>query len=226
MSNPANNQIQEIAIFDLDGTLTHQDTYLAFLLHTLKKHPLRIFRCWHLPFVVLIFKLKLKKNNWLKEQFLTAIAAKLPFEKLHELVTSFIHDLEKRGVRSRGIEEINRKKCGNSIIILATASFDFYVEPLAKSLGIEHVICSLSQRNTNKSLTGKLEGNNCYGDEKLVRLKAYCAENNIEGHTTMYSDHHTDIPVLDWSDNAVMVNPTDTLKNLGLKKGYQLVDWQ
>lgn len=221
-----NNTSREVAIFDLDGTLTHKDTYLAFLIHVLKVKPLRLLRCWALPSVVVVYKLGLKKNDWLKERFLTAIAGGLPEETLGKLVESFLTHLEGKGMRQDGIKVLEAYQTREDVVVLATASFDFYVKPLAERLGISHVVCSCSARNNNGSLSGKLAGGNCYGDEKLKRVKSYFEEAGIEGLSIMYSDHHTDIPVLDWADQAVMVNPTLKLKEAGKAKGFKLAEWQ
>ena len=60
---------RKISIFDLDGTLTKSDTYLAYLVGFLKRNPKRWFKALILPFAVVMFYLKIRDNQWLKNYF-------------------------------------------------------------------------------------------------------------------------------------------------------------
>jgi hypothetical protein len=80
-------RIQRFAIFDLDRTITQRDTYVAFLLKFLLNSPSKvIFSSW-LPIAVLMHKIGLRDNTWLKTVFLRSIAggaSKLEIETLSE----------------------------------------------------------------------------------------------------------------------------------------------
>jgi phosphoserine phosphatase len=45
------------------------------------------------------------------------------------------------------------------------------------------------------------------------------------GHVRFYSDHASDAPVFEWSDEPVAVNPHDRLKRLAAERGWRLEDW-
>jgi phosphoserine phosphatase len=145
-----NENSKKISIFDLDGTLTKSDTYLPYLVGFLKRNPKRWLKASILPFAAVMFYLKIHDNQWLKTIFLKIILG---------------------GETKKNILAWNRQNAGD-IILLSTASLDIYVPDIQKWFSINHLICT----NTlwrDDCLTGELDGNNCYGLEKLARVKSY-----------------------------------------------------
>ena len=45
------------------------------------------------------------------------------------------------------------------------------------------------------------------------------------GHVRFYSDHASDEPVFDWSDEPVAVNPHARLARLAATRGWAVEDW-
>ncbi len=216
---------QTVAIFDLDSTITKKDTYIAFLLTVLKCHPYRILRCGFLPFAVFIHKTGLKDNSWLKETFLGAIAGGLTQSQLDHCTDRFLAKLHNQGIRQKALQKIQQHREANHQLVLASASFDFYVKKLGNQLGFDTIICTRSKWNEQKKLIGKIDGYNCYGHNKLKRLVELIdtSRNNI--FRIGYTDHHSDQPLLEWVDKAIAVNPTKKLQQIALNKKYIIVDW-
>jgi len=44
-------------------------------------------------------------------------------------------------------------------------------------------------------------------------------------HLRFYSDHSSDAPVFDWSDEPVAVNPHNRLAKLAKQRGWPVEDW-
>jgi phosphoserine phosphatase len=44
-------------------------------------------------------------------------------------------------------------------------------------------------------------------------------------HVRFYSDHASDAPVFEWSDEPVAVNPHDRLKRLAANRGWRMENW-
>jgi len=216
---------QTVVIFDLDSTITKKDTYVAFLLSILKAYPLRFFRCGFLPFAILIHKAGIRDNSWLKETFLTTIAGGLSQSQLTACSDQFLEKLKKKGIRSKALQKIQQHHDANHKLILASASFDFYVKKLGHQLGFDAIACTLSSWNKHNKLTGKIDGQNCYGKYKLKRLIEILGNDKNAITTIAYTDHHSDAPLLEWVDKAIAVNPTQKLHRLALKKKYIIADW-
>ena len=64
---------QQMAIFDLDGTLTRRDTFAPFLAGYLLRHPARLWRLWRLPWVLAEFLLSGRDRGRLKAQVIQIV---------------------------------------------------------------------------------------------------------------------------------------------------------
>lgn len=99
-----------IAVFDLDHTLTCHDTFLLYLLGFLAWHPWRLFRCLHLPLVVILFSLGRLDNARLKQQFLQAILGGTHRSDLDRWTGNFPNRLIPRGMYRKGLAVLEQHR--------------------------------------------------------------------------------------------------------------------
>lgn len=222
-ADPANKQT--VVIFDLDSTITKKDTYVAFLISLLRKYPVRLLRCGFLPVAIILHKTGLKDNSWLKEIFLKAIAGDINKTQLDSCADHFLKQLQAQGIYSKALQKIQQHQQANHKLVLASASFDFYVEKLGRQLGFDTIICTQSTWDNQDKLTGKIDGYNCYGVNKLNRLMDYFEQDRTTLFLIGYSDHHSDKPFLNWVDQAIAVNPTDKLKQIAIQNNFSVENW-
>lgn len=216
---------QTAVVFDLDHTITKLDTYLAFLLFVLRKRPARILRSVFLFNAIIQYKLKLKDNSWLKEEFLRTIVGGASREQVEVWSDQFVSNLIEKQIHSTALKVIQRHRKTGCHLLIASASFDFYVTKLGQQLGFDEAICTHSMWNQSNVLVGKIDGSNCYGFAKLEKLKAYFGPKRNQWYIIGYSDHHSDIPMLNWIDQPVAVNPTKQLRKIAEKCGYDIQIW-
>jgi HAD superfamily hydrolase (TIGR01490 family) len=214
-----------IAIFDLDRTITKYDTYSRYLLGFLKRQPFRLFSTYSLPWVAIQFKLGLVDNTYVKLHFLQKILAGNNRKVIDTWTAIFIENLLNKGLYKKAVERINHHRTRGDRLVLATASFDFYVIPLAACLGFDDVVCTRSVWDNFDHLSPSLSGMNCYGEAKLFYLKEHLGSLLSDTHIIAYSDHHSDLPLLKWSHQAVAVNPTRQLSNIASNYGFTVEDW-
>ncbi len=50
--------------------------------------------------------------------------------------------------------------------------------------------------------------NNCYGINKLEAVSLYLKDRVNDSHTMLYTDHHSDLPLMAWVDEAIAINLT------------------
>jgi HAD superfamily hydrolase (TIGR01490 family) len=129
------------------------------------------------------------------------------------------------GLRLGAIPVINSHLNAGHTLILVTASFDIYVEKLAQTLGFQHVICTRAAWHPNGMLVGKIAGKNCYGEEKINRLKAHFGGERDSWHIRGYTDHHSDLPLMLWVEEPVVVNPTKRMSQYATKFAFEIEDW-
>jgi len=195
-----------IAIFDLDGTLTKKDTYIPFLLSILKKRPERLIHTLGLPFFMLFYFIKVLNNNELKEIFLYKVLSEMEIGEVAFISSKFVENLLKKGMNPLGVKLLNMHQNNRDRIIIATASFDIYVNSIAKRLGVHELICTRAETK-NGRYTGKIDGLNCYGEEKLIKIKQYLGE-LLQARIIAYSDHLSDFPMLKFANEGYLVTPS------------------
>lgn len=81
--------------------------------------------------------------------------------------------------------------------VIVSASPEFILVPLAKRLGVPLVIATQMDPKT-----GKIVGENCRGEQKLIRLKESIKEPDI---VRAYSDSMSDMPLLELAAKAFIV---------------------
>lgn len=214
-----------LVLFDLDGTITRRDTYLAYLLGFLARHPARLLRAAPLPLAVLRYLIGERDNAWLKTTFLGAILGGMPRTLLASWTEIFLDRVLSSGLRPGALRAIERHRTAGHRLILVTASLDFYAEPLGRRLGFDGVLCTRAAYDAEGRVTGALEGENCYGEGKLRRVQRYLAEAAAGLPVVCYSDHHADLPLLAFATAPVAVNPSRRLKRAARRQKIPIEDW-
>jgi phosphatidylglycerophosphatase C len=218
-----NENSKKISIFDLDGTLTKSDTYLPYLVGFLKRNPKRWLKASILPFAAVMFYLKMHDNQWLKAIFLKVILGGETKDNILAWNKIFLDRLFTEGLREDIVTILKKRQNAGDIILLSTASLDIYVPDIQNWFSINHLICT----NTlwqDDCLTGELDGNNCYGLEKLARVKSYMKKHNISGEVSVYSDHASDWPIMNYADKAYAVYPTKRMRIIALDNNIEIIE--
>ena len=213
-----------LVVFDLDGTLTKKDTYIPFLLGFLLRNPWRLFRTVHLPIAVIIHLMGIKDNTWLKLAFLKAFLGGVHQSKLESWVDKFSGSIVNEGMRTSAIDILRKYQSQHVEVLLASASLDIYVEVIGEKLGFDNIISTNAEFEENY-LTGNITTKNCYGEAKAERIIEWLASHGYEHVDIAYSDHHSDLPLLQMANKGVAVCPTNNLRALSKSKQLEVVDW-
>lgn len=213
------------AVFDLDGTITGGDTYVAYLLHVLRHRPHRIARCAGLPLVALRFGMGLAGNDEVKQRFLQAIAGGASRRLIERCTQTFIDPCLTRMARRAAIDRIALHARRGDILVLATAGLDLYAAALGARLGFDHVVATRTAWTADGLLTG-LEGPNLRGAEKLAAVRTVLAAAGVgRPRVVAYSDHHSDLPLLQYADEGYAIDPTPKLAKAAARLGIPVERW-
>ncbi|WP_324809545.1 HAD-IB family hydrolase [Sphingomonas sp. LY29] len=218
----------DLAIYDMDRTVTQRATYTPFLIHcALRRAPWRLL---FLPFgalSMLAYVAKVIDRGRLKEINHRLLLGHLrhPAE-LKPLVDSFAQATLANNIRPGAIAAIARDKAEGRRVVMATASYRFYARAIAEALGFDDCIGTNSIIGLDDRVHAKIDGENCYGPAKLTMLTDWLGKSALErGKVRFYSDHASDAPVFEWADEAVAVNPHDRLRRLAAQRGWAVEDW-
>lgn len=218
----------DLAIYDMDKTVTRRPTYTPFLLHcAVRRNPLRLV---FVPLVILSmlsYVLKLIDRGTLKEiNHRLLLGHRRSQAELKPLVESFAEKTLANNIRPGAKAAIARDKAEGRMVVMATASYRFYAKEIGERMGFDHVIGTNTILGLDEEVHAKIDGQNCYGPAKMEMILDWEAKSEIvRGHVRFYSDHVTDRPVFEWSDEPVAVNPHGKLEELAKEQGWRVEDW-
>jgi len=222
--------VTDLAIYDMDRTVTKRATYTPFLLHCARRRA--PWRLLFLPIVLLAmvaYLLRLIDRGRLKEiNHHLLIGGRIHPSELKPLVDSFADAQIAANIRPGALKAIARDKSEGRRLILATASYRLYADAIAQRLGFDDVIGTGSVIGLDDRVYAKIAGENCYGPAKKRMIDDWIAKSGLigdHGHVRFYSDHASDRPVFEWAQEPVAVNPHDKLRRLAGERGWRIEDW-
>ena len=218
----------DLAIYDMDRTVTRRATYTPFLIHcALRLEPWRLVLLPLVALSMLAYVGKIIDRGRLKEiNHRLLLGDKRSPALLKPLIDSFAQATLANNVRPGARAAIARDKAQGRRVVMATASYRFYAVAIADALGFDDCIGTNSIIGLDSVVHAKIDGANCYGPAKLAMVEQWLgAEGLTRAHVRFYSDHASDAPVFEWADEPVAVNPHDKLKRLAATRGWPVEDW-
>lgn len=193
---------EKIAIFDLDYTILKTDSTILFLKEIIKLYPKFLIYLILMMLYAFLHLLKIINRTKFKE-----IVYK-PLETLSSnQFNEFSVHLAKiclNYIKEGALKEIKKLQKKGFILIIATASPEFYVKLIAKHLNIKYFVGTKIIFVNNKL---KIDGVNCKKEEKLKRLSLVINLEEVDlKNSFAYSDSYSDMPILKLVGNAYLVN--------------------
>jgi HAD superfamily hydrolase (TIGR01490 family) len=222
--------MSDLAIYDMDRTITRHGTYTPFLLHcALRRAPWRLLFLPLVALSMLAYAARLIDRARLKEiNHSLLLGSKIHPRDLTPLVDGFADKQVRSNLRPGALKAIARDKSQGRRLVLATASYRFYSEAIARRLGFDDVIGTNSIIGLDERVHAKIAGENAYGPAKLRMIADWVEASGLKGkhgHVRFYSDHVSDRPAFEWADEPVAVNPDRKLRRLATERGWAIEDW-
>ncbi len=183
---------KEIAFFDFDGTITKKDTLLEFIKFSKGNFRFYVGFILNLPYLV-AFKLGIISNQSAKEKILRFFFHGMPTTVFKQHCEAFAKQVLPKLIRPKALEEIQKLKQNNIIVVVVSASPENWIEQWSQNLHLE-LIASRLEVNEGK-VTGKILGKNCHGNEKVSRIREIYDLSNYR-IVAAYGDSTGDRPML------------------------------
>lgn len=181
-----------IAFFDFDGTITVKDTLLEIIKY---RHGVNKFTFGFLlhSHYMIAFKLGIISNQTAKEKMLRYFFRKMTVEQFQEMSDQFAASEIPGMVRPKALTEIATLREKGFEVVIVSASAENWLRNWCASMRVKLIATRLQVKEGR--ITGKIEGGNCHGEEKVNRIKA---EYDLSEYKDIYcyGDTNGDKPML------------------------------
>lgn len=174
--------------YDFDKTIYKTDSSTDFFIYMLSSRPyLILFFPWYL-IVLALYGCKLISKKKTKEFLFFFVPW---YKNINKIVDKF---WEKH---ANGIKEwYAQQKRDDDVVI--SASLSFILKPLMDTLNIKYWAAT-----NYDTKSGKIEGENCYGEQKIIEFSKMFEINKLEA---FYSDSLSDLPIMEKAKKAYLVD--------------------
>ena len=142
---------------------------------------------------------------------------------LAQLHQQFMQQVILPALRPRGQAAIAAHRALGHEIVIITATNAFVTAPIAAAFGVQQLIASQPEL-INGRYSGKLSGEPCFQAGKLHHLQRWLAGREVV-ESWGYSDSFNDLPLLNFVDHPVAVNPDTRLHAHALAQHWPVEDW-
>jgi HAD superfamily hydrolase (TIGR01490 family) len=125
-----------------------------------------------------------------------------------------------------GRAAVARHRAAGDVVAIVTGASPYAARPLARRLGILHLVTSELEVGPDGCFTGQFTPPLSYGEGKVTRTErlARAVGFRIED-ATFYSDSLTDLPLLERVRVPVAVNPDPRLARVARRRGWRIERW-
>jgi HAD superfamily hydrolase (TIGR01490 family) len=125
-----------------------------------------------------------------------------------------------------GRRAVEAHRARGDVLAIVTGASPYAARPLARRLGIEHVVASELEVDERGLFTGRFVPPLAIGHGKVERTRRLAAELGFSlAEATFYSDSYTDLPLLELVAEPVVVNPDFRLGRAAKKRGWRVETW-
>ncbi len=157
-----------LAIFDFDGTITTRDSFEDFIFYS---HGV-VKTLWGILLVspeLVSYVLKIMPNWQAKQKVFAHFFKGWQKEDFEAAARRYIRERLPVIIRPAALKRLDWHKGEGHRIVIVSASFENYLQPWCETYGCELLATKVEIKN--EVLTGQFASKNCYGEEKVARLK-------------------------------------------------------
>ena len=207
-------EVPGVAAFDFDGTLTDGGSVFEFLSRVAGRVRVYSAAAGLSPRLVHAAVAGGAVADTTKERLFGRVLAGRSVDQLESVAESFAADHLERHLRPEVRARFDWHRQRGDRLVIVSASPEVYVRVAGRLLGADGVVATRLASESGV-LTGRYEGANCRGEEKVRRLTAWVAESPGAGGTLWaYGNSRGDTRMLRAADIGVNVGRLGRLGRL------------
>ena len=148
-------------------------------------------------------------------------------ETLQRLQADYMAEVIAPAIKPAARKLLQQHVDAGDLVAIITATNAFVTAPIARALGVEHLIAARPELDAQGHPTGRLAGTPTQGQGKVTHMHAW-----LDGlgrpfdsfeRSYFYSDSHNDIPLLSVVSHPVATNPSAKLNQHATALGWPLL---
>ena len=220
----------KIALFDFCETIVKfqtADAFVHFVRHRSNDQRMNFINKIHLLLIktriIAILEYLFPKSSINKRLILFQLKG-FSKSKLNEYAKLYYFDRIKPGFIKSILLELIRKKEEGYRIFVVSGGYDIYLNYFVEEFNIDGLFSTLIQYDGADFCTGKIDGFDCLWNNKVKLLESYFRSEYIDkSNSVAYSDSVTDIPMLNWVQNGIVVSNNKVEKWM---EKYKIILWE
>ena len=215
----------QLAIFDLDHTLIPFDSDKAWIQYLIDIEAVDAdyYQARNAQFYQDYLDAKLDIREY--SRFASDVLQKFPTNQVVRWRDAYLKTVVIPEIQPRAIECIAAYKIEGFTTMIISATNTFIVEPIAELHGVDAFLgCEFEV--VNGQYTGELVGIPTYQEGKVQALEAWLAAQHLTADTIhFYSDSINDRPLLEYANQAFVVDPDHALAELARTSGWPVIQF-
>ena len=211
------------ALFDMDRTLLRVDTGMSWTRFLYRRGELPPMMMARALYWSALYKLAVLDM----EAVFTRLVAGLRGDSETEMIAKcevWYRDHVAPEIAPLARVAVERHRELGHIVVLATGSTLYAARPVARGVGIEHVLASELEVEAG-AFTGRPR-TLCFGRHKVVLAEKWAREHGVDlARSYFYSDSYNDLPMLERVGTAIAINPDARLRRHARRRRWQVREW-
>ncbi len=211
------------AFFDLDGTLVAGYTAAAQTRDRLRRRDLRVLEFLTIVELAVQFRLGRRAFETLIQSSALTVKGRQSREVdemgdrvFEQVVADLIYPEMRELVRAH-------QRRGHTVV-LSSSALTNQVAPVARYLGIEHVVCNRLVADEQGTLTGEIEPPVVWGPTKASSVQQFAAGHQVDlASSYFYADGDEDLSLMGLVGHPRPVNPGPALASAAARQGWPVM---
>lgn len=211
------------AFFDMDNTLLTVDTGLSWTKFLYRRGELPTTMLAKALYWSTLYKLAVLDMDSVFTKLCEDLAGDSEAEMIAKCDVWYREHVAPYVAPAARVAVEHHRRAGH-VVVLATGSTVYAARPVARDVGIDHVLASELEVEGGM-FTGKPRAF-CFGHHKVALAERWAAEHGIDlAKSYFYSDSFNDLPMLERVGTAIAVNPDARLRRHAQRRGWQTARW-
>jgi len=213
------------AFFDFDETIIDINSSKVGFKWLYENKMLTKWYIFKVVIIGLLFEMNLISEKRMADGMIAFYKGK-KLSYFSERAAEFYHELLKPHLAPKIMERLKFHRQQGHTLVIVSGSIRYYLEPAAKDLGFQHLVCTDLEVGKDGLLTGKPIGQVCIGNYKKELTLKLAAKLNIDlSNSFGYGNNEADIPMLKLIGNPVAVSPTNKLKKVAEINNWEILNY-